>query len=759
MSRPREGWLSFGLLLVMMLAVAWSVQAAGWLEHLEFLVPVALFSVLVGTGLALTRMRPSFALLISAVAGGAIVIWTVGGEYFRGEDQLGRVLALREELIGWIETVLVRGYPLQFTPYALALGVLLWVSGYVAAFSLFRRHRALDAVFVAGATLIANMSATYIDLFGYLVLFVLAALLLLLRAALAERQISWRARRVRETDEVPASMMRSGVAFVASSIVMAWVLTSVAVAAPLSDTWRNLDTVWSDVNSSLSHVFGSVQNPSSRLEGTAFGPSFNINGTWVSRDDLVLEVASDRPYYLRTIAYDHYTGRGWELTGPTPRQVEVEQPFFPGESFEEPWVTEAFERVTITVEIETPNGRNLFTPGSPVLAFLPVVLQETQGLPLFGGLEAASPIRPGDGYQITADISQATEAQLASAGTDYPEAVTRLYLGTEGVTDATRELARRIVAEAEAADPYHAAKALATWLQSNPDLGYETDVPLPSDPRRDLVDFFLFDDAGKRGYCQFYASAMVVMARSVGLPARMAAGFAPGARGENGVFEVRERDAHAWAEIYFPGYGWQIFESTKTINPRFVREPGTAPSPGGPGSAPQPDPQDRRDDSDLGIISTLPSFQPAAGGRSLSDAPAAERARGGNALVIAFLALAGGAVALYLVQRSRRRWRLLPVTDRAWREVEQAAQRAGVEPRPAETVYEYAGWLSEQLPSRRPEIRTVAHGKVWADYSGRPTAVDDQALIQRAWRRLRVPLWLLVIRRRVEALLRGASGR
>ena len=128
MSRPREGWLSFGLLLVMMLAVAWSVQAAGWLEHLEFLVPVALFSVLIGTALALTRMRPSFALLVSAVVGGAIVIWTVGGEYFRGEDQLGRVLAVREELVWWCETVLVCGYPLLLIPYALALGLLIWMS-------------------------------------------------------------------------------------------------------------------------------------------------------------------------------------------------------------------------------------------------------------------------------------------------------------------------------------------------------------------------------------------------------------------------------------------------------------------------------------------------------------------------------------------------------------------------------------------------------------------------------------------------------
>ena len=67
----------------------------------------------------------------------------------------------------------------------------------------------------------------------------------------------------------------------------------------------------------------------------------------------------------------------------------------------------------------------------------------------------------------------------------------------------------------------------------------------------------------------------------------------------------------------------------------------------------------------------------------------------------------------------QRRWRLLPAGDRAWRQLTAAAGRAGVGPRPSETIYEYAGWLEEQLPSHAEPIQTVADGKVWQSYSGR----------------------------------------
>ena len=130
---------------------------------------------------------------------------------------------------------------------AIGMGVLMWVTAYTAAFAVYRRHQVLDAILLIGSFLMVNLQATIKDLFGFLVLFSLAALLLWLRAALVVRRSSWQQRRVNENLDVPASIMRSGVLFTAGAIGLAWLLTSVAVAAPLTSAVKSLDQIWLDL--------------------------------------------------------------------------------------------------------------------------------------------------------------------------------------------------------------------------------------------------------------------------------------------------------------------------------------------------------------------------------------------------------------------------------------------------------------------------------------------------------------------------------
>jgi len=752
LSKPREGWLSLILLVVMLLSLAWAVQAAGWLEQSEYLVPVALLAALAGALLAITPLSVALTVPISALLGALVLVWSIGGEYYPQLTQLGRLFALRDDLLSWLVALLRTGYPSQLTPYALGLGVLLWTTAFMAAYTLYRHHRLVDAVVLVGAALITNMSATFTNLFGHLVLFVAAALLLWLRVTLVGRQEGWLRRRVNENAEVPAAIMRSGILFAATSIVLAWILTSVAVAAPLTSAWRNLDTVWSDVQDGLDGVFGTLTNSESRISGTSFGARFTVTGKWISKDDTVMTVASTKPYYLRTATYDVYTGRGWTRSEGQKRQVAPGNLIFPDDTTERPTAEEPVVE-TVTVKMEKALGRSLFAPGFPIKAFAPLVVYETAKQPLIGGLEAANAIAPGEAYQVSVSISHATEGQLSGAGTDYPKAIKDLYLNTTGLTARTRDLALQLAATAGATDPYFRAKALAQFLSQDPRFTYATDAPVPTTPGQDLVDFFLFDEKGKIGYCEYYASAMVLMARSLGIPARMAVGFAPGQLNADKTFTIRERNSHAWAELYFPGYGWQIFEATKTINAAFTRTTG------GPRATPPPMSRARlidlleKEANQTGTVSSLSSFKPLEGGFDVTrDQRPGDESRGGNALLIVALVLGALGFLYFRLRRSQRRWRFLPPAERAWLRLALAADRAGASPKASETIYEYSGWLEEQIPKRRPEIRTLADGKVWQAYSGRSMNLSAIERLEIAWRRIRLPLMWLVVRRRLGSI-------
>jgi hypothetical protein len=108
---------------------------------------------------------------------------------------------------------------------------------------------------------------------------------------------------------------------------------------------------------------------------------------------------------------------------------------------------------------------------------------------------------------------------------------------------------------------YEVVLAYEAWLSEH--VEYDLDAPLP-DPGEDAVHDFLFDS--RLGFCEQIASALAVMLRTQGVPARIATGYVAGERdGLTGVFEVRASDAHAWVEVWFPETGWQAFDPTAAV--------------------------------------------------------------------------------------------------------------------------------------------------------------------------------------------------
>ena len=161
-------------------------------------------------------------------------------------------------------------------------------------------------------------------------------------------------------------------------------------------------------------------------------------------------------------------------------------------------------------------------------------------------------------------------------------------------------------------------------------------------------------------------------------------------------------------------------------------------------------------DEGTGEVVPGASFAPLPGGGIVDEngntiAPPSEP-RGGNILIMAALLAIAAAVIWSRMRGRGRRMRILSPGDRQWMRLAWAANRAGVAQRANETFYEYAGWLEDQLPDRRTEIREIADGKVWQAYSGRAMTATMVQRIEAAWQRLRRPLAWLAVRRRLRSL-------
>ena len=348
-------------------------------------------------------------------------------------------------------------------------------------------------------------------------------------------------------------------------------------------------------------------------------------------------------------------------------------------------------------------------------------------------------IKARDTYEITSSVSQAKGEQLRHAGTDYPTwALERYTQLPDDLPQRVRNLAADVTARADT--PYEKAKAIEAYLSSFP---YTLIVdPPPFDA--DGVDHFLF--TLRQGYSEYFASAMTVMLRSVGIPARLATGYTTGDKvlGED-IYVVTDSHSHGWVEAYMPGYGWIPFEPTpgkslpNPVPPELEIGTGAVTS-----TADDPLEDDCSDE--------IEDCEEGSDASGKGSAPAVPLPWGGQLvgvflwLVIGLAALAGVASLFSLLWRKY----MVPSDDpqQAFRRLALLGSLAAVGPVPYQTPYQYRQRLSQALPAYGEALSVIIDYYVRSLY-GRKQLDDEQRLrLAQAWLRLRLPLLLSSLRRR-----------
>lgn len=374
------------------------------------------------------------------------------------------------------------------------------------------------------------------------------------------------------------------------------VLLGFLIAIPLQVVGRNL---------SLAAVLGRLNVPpaaAQRLLGKS-GVQLDFNNSHdfevglgpVGDDETErARVQTPRPYYWRGRLFDSYTSRGWSNSF-----VERSNSGISGESLRSEKKADKAGFYTYVIKPpDYPRGKTtrvkyhwhtdsgsfapIFVAGEPLQLSIPTgqVLRRPDNTLTSPG--------PGSGwgsdYDMVCDVpdTKASDLRRTKQGS-YPAETRRLYLPAPENADLDA-LTQQILTEAKADNPYAKAEALRQYVASNDT--YTLDAP-PVPRGRDAAEYFLRES--KQGYCDLYATALCILCRHAGLPARIATGFAPGKEdpdaksdGKNKTFILRESDRHAWVEVYFTGYGWLVFDAT-------VDTPGTVPA----AQTPEPKADDR----------------------------------------------------------------------------------------------------------------------------------------------------------------------
>ena len=750
-----EGWFSLFLLATVVFSTIWCVEAAGWVAHLNILSLTTLVGLIAGVLAAKQRRLSRFIVHPGAlVVGLLLALWQTAGADYGGD-----VSALLRSMHQWLMIALAGGSSSDdsiFLFFITALGFLL---AYTSAWLVYRTRKPWLMILANAVVLLINLNNIDSGYIVFLVVFLVAALLLALRFNLYESSVRWKQQGLRSADDLGWEFMQVGALLSIGILIFAWILPSGYTNDTAAQIWSADNNPWVQLQNTWNRLV-SVSGGVNLANRGNFSDTLVLGGNPHLNSDIVFTVKINGDgQYLESISYGTYNGRGW-TNGPTVGTTLKANTV----SYDGSQDLNAV-RQDITV-VNSPGEQYPYLFGASQIALAnqtaEVLASKANGSAI-AWLRTNGKLTAGTTYTVVSYISGADVKTLrtvplpADAPTFSPDPahpdleppvtyydpnIVKTYTQLPDNLDHNiKILAEQVTAGAHT--PYDKAVALESYLQNN--YTYDVNISLP--PGEEGVSWLLFRSQ-HRTFCTYSATAMAIMARELGIPARVVSGYTSGKfDSKQHEWVIRGSDAHTWVQIYFAGYGWVNFEPSHGFS-SFTRP--TASSNGssgiisnGPGGSQTGQANNRPK------LPELTSSGDTNGALTAAQQQAQLRQDIGLALAGLILLILSGVIFFSIWWR--RLYQSYGLPAQIYGRICTLANWAGLSKQPSQTPYEYMHTLEEATPDETATLERMGDIYVrdrWADPSSteHPRRTGEIAQLPGMWKRLQPRLFLYVLR-------------
>ena len=762
--RPQldEGWSTLFLLMAMMLVAAFAVPQTELTPGLAVIPIVTFFAVTLGVLMSKSHFGTSTVRVMAIIFGMFTVFFLVGRtEEFANmtwhERLVDPVDGMLTRQFLWFQQLFSGGTSRDGLIFVFQTAVVYWVLGVTAAWYTFRNPRVWFAIVPTGLILfsVVYYYAGPNPLPLYLAAYALFALLFVARTHLVSQEKQWRSSAVRYEKQIWFTFIRAGFIAALLALIFAWLIPPLSANATVGDALSGTRGPWRDFQEGWTRMFSALRTYGSNT-ADPYQDSLVLGGPRNPGNTPIMDVfvSQKLPYvYWQAITYDTYNEHGaWEIL-----DTAVEEHFPDDGPINTPY-TLGREVITQTVVSYFPTSSFIY--GAPEIINTDRALNvysraDQNSNKLVNSVRSKFVMQQGDQYEVTSRLSLADANSLRTASTIYPDWVAETYTSLpDTITPETKDLAKSLTAGYD--NNFDKAIAVRNYLRET--VSYNDQIAAVPDGI-DPVHFTLF--VSREGYCNYYASAMAVMLRSEGIPARIASGYAQGSYDDDTKsYRVNASNAHTWVEVYFPDYGWIQFEPTASI-PIVARPDNLDNSGGGDAFGAFAGPQLSREEllgedinpeeEDFLVPDDFergPNITPQQEG-FLATFPIWQA-------LFATLIVAIAVVLSFAANEMNRR--VEGDVDKSYGRLGRWARWLGIQYRPVDTPYERADYLATAVPEGKEPIRALTNQYVRKQYS--PNHEDDLNFNPtQEWHQLRPVLLRETIRKQLQRLQRPQKGK